>query len=424
MNTRVHRVATAAAAIVLAAALPVAAQTGNPYHLKPGAKGKACLECHTGFEKTLAQPFVHTPVKAGECADCHNPHTSDHGKLLAASPETICSECHSDIVPKGASSVHQAVLEGGCVQCHDPHGSANKNNLVEAGNALCLTCHDDIGDAVKAAKFRHAPVEKSCLGCHDPHASTSAAFLLKKEVPGLCLGCHTADAAFTRQHQGYPVAKGDCTSCHDPHGSSRGALLWADVHKPVETRMCAQCHEDAGSSEPLKLKRAGADLCGGCHRDVVNEASTSNQVHWPVVDRRACLNCHNPHASKFGTLLAAPMKTLCGRCHADTIAREERSLAKHPPVQDGDCTTCHAPHAADNALLLVEANTIELCGTCHDWQMHSTHPIGAKVVDPRNPNLNLDCLSCHRNHGSEFKAFLNFDSKADLCVQCHQQYKR
>ena len=66
---------------------------------------------------------------------------------------------------------------------------------------------------------------------------------------------------------------------------------------------------------------------------------------------------------------------------------------KHEPIDDGSCTACHSPHSSDNALLLEEADLNELCGTCHDWQRHSSHPIGDEVIDPRNPNLALDCSS-------------------------------
>jgi predicted CXXCH cytochrome family protein len=142
------------------------------------------------------------------------------------------------------------------------------------------------------------------------------------------------------------------------------------------------------------------------------------------VDRVGCRNCHNPHASPQKALLREPTKILCGRCHADTLARQEKSLAKHPPVDEGNCVACHSPHASDNVFLLNGSNVIGLCGSCHDWKRHSSHPIGEKTTDPRNANLTLDCLSCHRSHGSPFKSFASFDTAAELCVQCHRNMGR
>ena len=64
-----------ALAALAAWAIPAgAAPEGNPFKLKPGANGKVCLGCHVDFEETIKQAFVHTPVKSGDCSDCHDPH--------------------------------------------------------------------------------------------------------------------------------------------------------------------------------------------------------------------------------------------------------------------------------------------------------------------------------------------------------------
>jgi len=408
-----------------AAAAPTKSDPNTKFKLKPGASGKLCLECHTGFQETLKLPFVHTPVKAGDCADCHDPHASEHGKLLEEEPERICAKCHGSMVPEKAKSSHAPVLQGKCVQCHDPHASPQKAMLKTAGSALCFSCHQQLGSAIQAAAHKHNPVEKSCLGCHDPHASAPARALLKKGPPALCLDCHKPDAPnFAKKHLGYPVTGADCTSCHDPHGSANNGLLWASVHPPVSKGMCNQCHGAAGTPEALKLKRQGAELCRGCHNDTFNKIQAKNQVHWPVTDRKACGNCHSPHASRTAKLLAAPQGQLCGSCHQDAVKRQEASLVKHPPVESGECVTCHDPHASDATPLLAGADQFEVCSNCHDWKTHSTHPIGDKVVDQRNKNLTLDCSSCHRTHGTPKAHLAHFDPKQELCVQCHADLTR
>jgi predicted CXXCH cytochrome family protein len=412
----------------LTAVFLVAASRGftqDAFRLKPGAKGKVCLKCHVTFQDKLNLPFLHTPVKSGDCSDCHNPHTSSHGRLLAEDPNKICFSCHDGIVPEGAQSVHKVAVEGGCVKCHDPHGARNGKNLRLAGSELCFSCHKEIAAAVAGNTFKHRPVEKGCVNCHNPHASTKAASLLRNSMPGLCADCHKTDApAFQKRHMGYPVAQSRCNSCHDPHGSSNRGILWTTVHPPVVNRMCNQCHEDPSSPDALKTKKPGYELCRGCHSNTLNETFARNRMHWPVVDRVSCLNCHNPHAAREKALLHDSQAALCGTCHGDTVERQERSLAKHKPIQEGKCATCHMPHSSNNAFLLDNTSTINLCGTCHDWQKHSSHPIGEKVVDKRTRNLTLDCLSCHRSHGSEFKSLAHYDLKMDICVQCHEQFKR
>jgi len=401
-------------------ATPAAAE--DPFRLRPGATGAVCVECHETFRETLEAPHVHSPVAAGECTDCHDPHASEHGMLLAEETDRICFECHADIVPDSALSSHAAVVEGDCVGCHDPHASANPNALNVPAAELCASCHAEVAGAAAGAKFKHPPVA-DCLGCHDPHASSTSLSLLVDPPPQLCVECHDPSrSAFRERHQGYPVEQGRCTSCHDPHGSNTGAMLWDNVHRPVANRMCDQCHEDATSSTALRTKRQGFELCRACHTKTLNEIMARERIHWPVVDRNSCLNCHNPHASPNTALLTDAEKPLCGTCHADALRRHEQSVTKHQPIEDGSCTVCHGPHSADGVFLLQEADTIEFCAGCHDWQSHSTHPIGVEVVDRRNPNLTMDCLSCHRTHGTEHEHLSHFAPTSELCVACHEKF--
>lgn len=423
MNNRYRLVLLLFAVSSLIAAATAYSQ--DKFKLKTGAKGKLCLTCHVNFEETMKRPFLHTPVKTGECTGCHNPHASTHGKMLAAEQSEVCSRCHANVVPEKAQSTHKVVSEGGCLKCHDPHGANSRFNLLKAGNDLCFDCHKEMGERIKKAKFKHAPVEKGCLGCHSPHGSGKAGSLLKDAVPALCLSCHKANSpTFVKQHMNYPVANARCTTCHDPHGSDRGGILYDNVHRPVANKMCNQCHEEPSAAAPFATKKPGYELCRGCHNNTMNDIFGKNKMHWPVVSRKGCLSCHNPHASSQVKLLKSPMIPLCGTCHNDTIERQARAQTKHPPIQEGNCTACHAPHSSDNSFLLNQASVIDLCGTCHDWQKHSTHPIGEKFVDPRNKNLTLTCLTCHRSHGTENKHFIFTPVISDLCTQCHVQYKR
>ena len=395
------------------------------FKLKAGASGKLCLDCHGGFQDTMKKPYVHTPLKKGECTGCHNPHAAAHGKLLDADSSAICLSCHSGVLPSEPRSSHKVVAEGKCMKCHDPHGSGNRGNLHKPDKQLCADCHKTLVDGIAKVKFKHRPVEQGCVGCHLPHSSAKGPFLLKDDIIPLCTGCHKTDRPiFAKQHMNYPVAKARCTSCHDPHGSDRPGILYNNVHKPVASRMCNQCHEESGSANPLKTKKEGLELCRACHSQMITQMTGQNRIHWPAISKDGCLNCHNPHAAPAKGLLKAPMITLCGGCHEDTIKRQERSVTKHEPVKEGVCTACHDPHASNNVLLTKGATIVDLCGNCHDWQKHSSHPLGEKILDKRNKNLSLQCLSCHRSHGTEYKGMLPFATTSDLCVQCHFEYKR
>jgi predicted CXXCH cytochrome family protein len=240
----------------------------------------------------------------------------------------------------------------------------------------------------------------------------------------------------------YPVAKSDCSSCHDAHGSNKAGILFDNVHQPVANRVCTQCHEASSSPNALKTKKEGFELCRGCHSKMVGEAFSKNRIHWPVIDKVGCLNCHEPHASKQKKLLMGDNKSLCGKCHTDTMdwqsklaekEKKENAAAKgkvvkgvltHNPIQEGNCEACHSSHASDNTYLMTNPSFIESCGTCHDWMKHTSHPMGPKVVDTRNKNITMDCMSCHRTHGTGYRYMIPFPTVTDLCTQCHKQFKR
>ncbi len=411
--------------VVLLSAATVARSQQNPYRLKETDQKKLCLACHTNFEEKLKNRFVHTPVRTGECSGCHDPHVSSHSKLLSADPREICARCHDSMIPPNAKSTHKVVADGDCQKCHDPHASNNAANLLAKGNELCVGCHKELGEAIKNAKFKHSPVEQGCLTCHGPHASDRSVRLLKDAVPGLCVTCHKPDApAFVTRHMKYPVGKASCTSCHDPHGSDQPALLLNDVHMPLRNGGCNQCHVGPDSAVPFATKRPGYELCKGCHSDAVNAMMSKQRLHWPVADKKGCVNCHNPHASKQPKLLKADTAALCGRCHANAIKRMDATPVKHAPVEGGMCVACHSPHSSETVYLLDQPSVVALCTTCHDYSAHSAHPLGDKAIDPRNKNLRVDCLSCHKGHGTEFKWMLLAETNVELCTQCHKKFMR
>jgi len=183
---------------------------------------------------------------------------------------------------------------------------------------------------------------------------------------------------------------------------------------------------------PLKIKKLGTSLCRQCHREMIERAFSKDRIHWPLVDSKGCLNCHAPHGAKQKKLLNGLTLTVCGKCHSDTVELQAWSK-KNPknkklcePVKTGNCISCHAPHSSDNILLFARTSiNAELCGECHEWQSHSTHPIGDKVIDQRNKNLTLDCLSCHKGCGTGNKpSMLHYELTEELCIQCHTDRKR
>jgi len=228
------------------------------------------------------------------------------------------------------------------------------------------------------------------------------------------------------------VVDSNCISCHDAHGSNRKGMLYDTAHTPFREKKCSQCHYGPRTGKGTGVRKEGEDLCLECHQQMLEETRNKNRVHWSLQDDKACLNCHNPHATKQSGLVKGPLSEVCGSCHADTVELQKWSRSnpenKHlcEPVRAGNCIVCHEPHASDQLLLVRERNvSIELCGKCHQWEKHSSHPLGSKVIDQRNPNLTVECVSCHKGCGTENNPLMmHYPTIVEMCVQCHTDRKR
>ena len=184
-------------------------------HDKPHANKKAELSltaevpdlCYSCHDKALfAKKYQHTPVAAGMCLSCHNPHGSRVPKLLVSQIPDLCYSCH-DRSAFSKKTVHAPVKDGQCTFCHAPHASDQPFNLTQPVFGLCTTCHD------RQASGRHVtmavspldehPVrsrtdparpsrELSCISCHTPHASGAKRLFVNDlaSIESLCLHCH------------------------------------------------------------------------------------------------------------------------------------------------------------------------------------------------------------------------------------------
>jgi DmsE family decaheme c-type cytochrome len=102
-----------------------------------------CYKCHT--EKRGPFLFEHAAVRE-DCVSCHDPHGSNHDRLLVKKMPTLCYSCHlgggghfglSDkfgtpqgvpVAPAGAPSGYPTItgrwVEKSCKNCHvNIHGS-------------------------------------------------------------------------------------------------------------------------------------------------------------------------------------------------------------------------------------------------------------------------------------------------------------
>ena len=260
------------------------------------------------------------------------------------------------------------------------------------GQAKCLTCHEKREYKAtlhgRKADERTPAATHGCETCHGPgqgHVTggpdggldrtkiINPTKLKPQQASEICLTCHMrgTHTLFTgNQHDQRNVGCVTCHSVHNPKGE-----------KQIKA-----------ATQP--------ELCGTCHRNVVNKLYRFN--HMPVREGKiVCSSCHNPHGSANVKLLKAgtTVDEACTSCHSE---KRGPYLWEHAPVANA-CVTCHDPHGSNNERLLV-AKVPFLCQRCH---VTSRHPptvyegFGLKNSASANRMIGQGCVVCHvQIHGS------------------------
>lgn len=214
-----------------------------------------CLECHEQVGEVVEKAVVsHEPVTQGDkCANCHEPHGSEMPGLLASQEVNLCLDCHDEPLetPNGPiinmkawiennPERHGPIREGSCTLCHQPHGSQHFRILthefprkfyspfsIEVYD-LCFQCHEntlvldehttaltDFRNGNKNLHYVHVNKERgrTCRACHEVHAGTKPK-RMKDFVP---YGTWMYPVNFELTSDGGKCAPG----CHLPRGYDR-----------------------------------------------------------------------------------------------------------------------------------------------------------------------------------------------------------
>ncbi|BAI80226.1 multiheme c-type cytochrome [Deferribacter desulfuricans SSM1] len=232
-------------------------------------KDKLCFMCHSDKKEGFKKVVVHQPVKDG-CTKCHDPHNSDTKfHLRAKSEKELCLSCHKKDknlfhLINNAKYKHKPVSDGNCGDCHNPHSSDFGKLLLSDTKNICFDCHDDIGEKVKNSKYVHGPVKTDgCTACHDVHGAKFP-FILKMAFPkkfynpykkglyDLCFNCHNEQIlqfASTTKYTGF--RNGD-KNLHYLHVRIKG-----------KGRSCKACHEVHASNQPKHVRKSVPFGSGG-----------------------------------------------------------------------------------------------------------------------------------------------------------------
>ena len=181
------------------------------------APGTLCAKCHEDVVKVATDALVpHRAVTTGaQCLACHTPHAGAIDALLVRLPFDLCVGCHNRDDMKDAAgkplqntqawlaankSWHGPVAKKDCSACHQPHGSDHfrlvKQDYPREFYAtydprtyeLCFGCHEEpafstprttaltsFRDGDRNLHYVHLQQGgrgRTCRACHEVHASS------------------------------------------------------------------------------------------------------------------------------------------------------------------------------------------------------------------------------------------------------------
>jgi DmsE family decaheme c-type cytochrome len=109
--------------------------------LKTKTDADGCFTCHKDMRAKMMRTSHH-PVREGKmaCASCHNPHDGGREKMLKADQvNELCYQCHAE--KRGPFAFEHAPVREDCVSCHEPHGTNHPRLLAQKLPNLCWNCH-------------------------------------------------------------------------------------------------------------------------------------------------------------------------------------------------------------------------------------------------------------------------------------------
>jgi DmsE family decaheme c-type cytochrome len=142
---------------------------------KPQLKTKEtdlCFSCHKQKQSQFYRPSHH-PIREGQvtCSSCHDPHAVQDGRIIDQSAVTEkCYECHAE--KRGPFIWEHVPVREDCMTCHEPHGSNHVKLLKVKEPFLCQRCHSDtrhpgtLYDQNQLNNASNRVIGRSCTNCH------------------------------------------------------------------------------------------------------------------------------------------------------------------------------------------------------------------------------------------------------------------
>lgn len=366
-----------------------------------GVVGYPSIEFSAKFEDTtsyIADPHGDTMADEDECAACHRGHTGLGTKTMMSADPT--PSVLASFGPESATSAAQQA----CLGCHNGTAASNVKAQVEAtptGSRFAIKAGTNDGNLF-------------CGSCHASHR----------------INQETSDTPLVYVN-GVTYGNDVCYQCHGDGslmGGSDMTVFEGSVHNDgnaVNSKVgivCLNCHVQPSSPNDQLLRYTGYMTCMQCHTGSTSDAEQPDMLsslflsddpssRHPLTEqdqasgaRMECQNCHNTHVVTAENKVVDPYDPSPGGVWTEPMTQAASF-----------CFRCHGPAAlpSESDTTSWAAPVLGSGGATHTTDIESVYSLDIHgSADTTNSNLrlrfqfgylsgdDLDCLVCHRTHGS------------------------
>ncbi|MCD6527288.1 MAG: cytochrome c3 family protein [Desulfuromonas sp.] len=352
-----------------------------------------------------------TPYARGNCAHCHEQHTSVAGNEPA--PVSGSSDCYLLFANSGPTMAPYAQSDSICFACHG--GLSTMQNEVIGNNNYSATF---AGATVESDNIMTAFNQSSYHNLHD----------IKKYIVG--------DSG-TKSFANFPAGSNPCCGCHNIHIARANKR---DPGNPVSTALSKPSDHGNLFGNDTPAERMSDTTYNANYQPPYFIGSSNLEPDGLSSDRATqaektpdydefCTDCHNSTNTIYSTTLARNLRTIDWDNEKHGKGDAEGSISVDAPFTSGSgsmgyvlaCTDCHEPHGSSNVFLIrngvngaqlsgnisaeISTDWRYLCARCHDDDNENIHHSSAD-----KPYTQYQCKKCHSNYPTS--ALLR-------CSNCH-----